>query len=317
MKHALLIIAHKNIKQLDRLVSSLEHDSFDIFIHFDSKWAISDDEIEMFKHQHHNAEVLEKRYSGVLDTWSLVEIAMELIQKALYTETQKKIEYGYFYLMSGQDYPIKSNDYIAQYLDRAYPKPLIDCTPETNDNWIHSTFKRIRHVNLYNKINKISKNKTVQKICKIPLYAYQEVLTLIVGSPYKHLKAMNIRLYGGSAWWALPREAVGFITEQYKTNRQVVKWYRKATTPEETFFQTMTMMSPAAEKVVLNDPYETKQNCMTFTYFQREGKPVTGHPYSFTVNEIDKIQKMPHLFARKFDIDIDEKIFDIIEEKCR
>lgn len=317
MKHAFLIIAHKNIQQLDKFLSSINYDSFDIFIHFDSKWNISDEEIDTLASTHRNVEVVDKRYSGVLDTWSLVEITMTLLQKALDTEKKRGIHYGYFYLLSGQDYPIKSNREIEKFLNDSYPKPLIDCTPEVRDNWVHSTFKRIRHVNLYNKINRLSENKKVQKLCKTPLYAYQEILTLIVGSPFKHLKKMNFTLYGGSAWWALPRECIIYINEQYTTNESLIKWYRKATTPEETFFQTMVMNSPMASLVVLNDPYESKQNCMTFAYFQDERKPATGHPYALTKDEIEKLIELPHLFARKFDMNIDSEIFDLVDKKCR
>lgn len=42
MKFAVLILAHKNLNQVDRLISSLEHPDFDFFIHFDSKMSLTE-----------------------------------------------------------------------------------------------------------------------------------------------------------------------------------------------------------------------------------------------------------------------------------
>lgn len=313
MRHVFLIIAHKNINQLQRLIQHLQSDRVDIYIHFDSKWNISQNEIKKFVESFQNTYAIEDRISGVLDTWSLVEIAMKLIEAANRESKKNGYHYGYYYLLSGQDYPIKPLKYILDFLDAQYPIPLIDCTPETKTNWIHSVFKRIRHVNLYNKINRISENPKIQKICKIPLYVYQEIETLVVGSPYKHLTDMGIKLYGGSAWWCLPEKVIVDILQTWNENTRLIKYFSKATTPEETFFQTMIMGSSLADRVVVNEPNETKQNCMTFAYFQDIDKPATGHPYIFTVNEFEKISKLHHLFARKFDIEIDSDILDRID----
>ncbi|WP_279167047.1 beta-1,6-N-acetylglucosaminyltransferase [Thomasclavelia cocleata] len=97
MVNAVLIIAHKNKNQLIRLIKSLEDNEFDIFVHIDKKWKITKEEIVEIKRATSHVTVLDKRISGFLDTWSLCQITIELIKKALI----KNKNYKYFILLSG------------------------------------------------------------------------------------------------------------------------------------------------------------------------------------------------------------------------
>ena len=46
MKHAVLIMAHKNKEQLKRLIRSLDCDEFDFFVHCDKHWKLSKEELK-------------------------------------------------------------------------------------------------------------------------------------------------------------------------------------------------------------------------------------------------------------------------------
>ena len=70
MRHAVLIIAHKNIDQVIRLIHSLQDESFDIYIHIDKKWAISPADLQKISEAGRYVVVLEERFSGFLDTQS-------------------------------------------------------------------------------------------------------------------------------------------------------------------------------------------------------------------------------------------------------
>ena len=96
---------------------------------------------------------------------------------------------------------------------------------------------------------------------------------------------------------------------------KIINLLRKTHTPEETFFQIMTMKSPVANLVDVNPKEMVAQNCMTYAYFSDKDKPFKGHPYIFTVDDYSKIISLPHLFARKFDETVDAKVFDLIDDK--
>ncbi len=54
MKHAVLIMAHKNKDQVIRLIKSLESESFDFYVHCDSDWDLSADDLADIKNCSNN-----------------------------------------------------------------------------------------------------------------------------------------------------------------------------------------------------------------------------------------------------------------------
>lgn len=308
MRHAVLIIAHKNVEQVIRLIHSLQDESLDIYIHIDKKWAVSPSDLQKIADAGRYVVVLEERFSGFLDTWSLCEITLALMKCALSCG-----DYGYYMLLSAQDYPIKPISYIKAYLDEQYPKPLIDCTPMVKDNWIYSGFRWIRFHAYYRLVERITKSVRLRKLLLLPAYALQLVVTMLVGSPYKRLKKEGCMLYGGSAWWILPHEIVKLCVEEVDKKTEIVKAFKLKNTPEETFFQTMAMRSRLKDMIEVNNPHEVLQNCMTYAYFFDETHAPTGHPYILNKNNFEMIKKRKELFARKFDIDVDAEILTMID----
>lgn len=296
MKHALMIIAHKNFEQLCHLVFALKHDALDIYVHIDKKWNIQEEKFEELKTVNDHVTICKRRISGYLDTWSLCEIALELMRLA-----KENDNYGYYYLLSGQDYPIKPIDSIVQYLDEQYPRPIIDCTPMRKDNWIYSGFKWIRFHAYYRLVERMTNNQKLRKFLLFPAYVIQYIITKLVGSPYKWLEKENCKLYGGSAWWCLPSEIVDLCLREQANNTKILRAFKIKNTPEETFFQTMAMRSKFKDMIEINDPYEILQNCMTYAYFFDNTHEATGHPFILTDSNYDMLLRRKELFARKFD----------------
>jgi hypothetical protein len=321
-KLAILLLAHKNQKQLERLITRLFNENIDVFIHLDQKWALTDKDItELLTASSKNVFLCENRISGKLFEWSLVEATLELIKKAKQVEEEKNINYNYFALLSGQDYPIKSLDHILQLLNESYPKPFIDCTPYHPSNFLK---KRFKSFSLENKIliyflrnyKPDTLSKVINRIKKAPFYALFFILKLFVPTPHAKLQKLNIKLYGGSQWWVLPDIVINKIHQEYFLNKsKIIDILSKTYGPDETFFQIMIMNSIFASLVELNDVMFKKQNCLTYAYFRDEGKPFTGHPYILRAENYDLLSKLPHLFARKFDETIDAEVLDLIDKK--
>ncbi len=309
MKHAVLILAHKNVEQVSRLVAALKSENLDIFIHFDKKMMVTNEEYSKIKEKNKNVYFSKQRVSCMLDTWSLVEATYYLLKLAKSTSN-----YNYYLLLSGQDYPIKSVNIILNYLEEQYPKPLIDCTPYDKNNWIAPGFSRCRNISMHNLVNKMTKRKWLKKLLLIPVYCYEILTTMFYGRPINILKKAGCDLYGGSAWWVLPDECINLIISEIEEETEIIKAFRRKTTPEETFFQTMVMRSNLAYLVEVNDINCVAQNCPTFAYFQDVDKPPTGHPYIFKIENYKKICDLPNMFARKFDQDVDAEILDAIDK---
>lgn len=153
MNHAALIMAHKNVDQVIRLIRSLSSDKIHVFVHLDKKMKITKSEKKDMSSCADNVYIIDERVNGMLDTWSLVEAALHLIRYAKEVGLQRGFNYSYFMLLSGQDYPIKSKKNISDYLKDSYPKPLIDCTPYDKSNWVYHKFNTFAFVKLHKFIN--------------------------------------------------------------------------------------------------------------------------------------------------------------------
>ena len=172
--HAVLIMAHKNKEQLIRLIKSLSVEEMDVYVHLDKNWKLSKEEIAEIKNVANNVYLVDKRVHGELDKWSLVQITLNLIESALENEKQNGIEYKYFMLLSGQDYPIKKKEYILNFLEKQYPKPLIDiCEICKIDSWCG---KKFLHVSTLNKIDAVYKKHPKGLLRKIKVEVTQQIL---------------------------------------------------------------------------------------------------------------------------------------------
>lgn len=314
--NAIMIMCHKNLAQVERLIKQCRSDNTKIIVHFDKKMQISDAELENFKNQKRGGVYLtRKRLSGVLDTRSLVDITFLMIDRVKEIENEENLHFKYFILLSGQDYIIKPIWFINEELAKNYPKPFIDCTPYDKSNWIYKKFRYGKNLMVYRRWVSRNFHKTIfRRTFRVPELIARKILSVLHKTDYDYFVRQGINIYGGSAWWILPDKAINYILEERQANE---KWFGRllnTETPEETFFQTLTMRSPVKDLVEINPKDMVAQNCKTWAYFSDVDKPFNGHPYVFTENEYEKLIEKNCWFARKFDIMISEKIFDMLDE---
>lgn len=309
MKIAVLLLVHKNLKQVKRLLSVLQHENIDIFIHIDKKCPFGESEIKNglpFK----NIWFTEKRFSVGLYEFSMIKAEEALIETAL-----EHGKYSYFILLSGQCYPIKSMDYIYSFLSQNYPKPFIEIVSEKEGNYVKKSLNSVY-------INKKFKLKTYAFLKKHFSYKVYRLLRyipggiaqinsgikqLFVGSPKKRLQNMGITGCCGSQWWILPDTIVKHALGMMK-NKPFCSAISDVFSCDETFFQTATMASPYKDLLVFNEnnDYLNKK-----WYFVFENG---SHPYVLTQKDYEKLISSDMLFARKFDINCDAKILDLLDE---
>lgn len=313
--NAILIMCHKNIEQVKRLVNKCISNSTRIILHIDPRQLILDDELSELS-QINGVYLTDVRIEGELDTRSLVDIAMEMINKAKEIEKIENIKFSYYLLLSGQDYLTKPIRYINSELEQMYPTPIIDCTPYDKNNWIYYKFCsniRLRKINRWI-TNKTKKKSVRRKFLRVFALVCQKAIQFCHKTDCDFAKLKGIDLYGGSAWWILPDLVIDYIKKEYDESSEYVEFLLSTLTPEETFFQIMTMRSPCKSMVHINSKDMVAQTCKTWAYFSDVGKPFKGHPYIFTKDEYEKIINKDCWFARKFDITIDATIFDLLDE---
>jgi hypothetical protein len=183
-------------------------------------------------------------------------------------------------LLSGQDYPISSNQNISRFFEEnrgrefieAFP---IDITDQKQVGW--SPFYRFRRIHFW-----IGKQRY-----KLPL--------LRRGMP-------NVDVHHGSTWWALTGDAVRYLDIEMKQNRSFNRYLRTGFLVEEVYVPSLIMNSPFAERV-------TNYN-VTFDQWTPDSGP---HPKVLDATDFDRLVSSPRLFARKFDLQKDSRILDMLD----
>ena len=305
MKVAALILAHKNAQQIAHLIRAIHTPEIDVFVHL---WKISKSEMEIISRE--GGEIVPRRVSTYLDEWSLVEATFILLKYAL-----NKNSYCYFFLLSGQDYPIKPIAAFTNYLNFYYPKPFIDCTPYDCDNWV---FHKFRKTPVHQLILKLTNRISGFFHVRVP--KAKEIRTFIDSLVPRRYAIYNKLLnrtdvYGGSAWWVLPDLVIKEIINDMNNNAPIVDLFKKSQTPEETFFQSFTMRSSLSKLVDVNPKEQVSQNCLTFANFTNPYKQFVGHPHIITVDDWWWLKERKEFFARKFDECVDNKIIGIINKE--
>lgn len=315
--NACLIMGHKNPLQIIRLAKRLiKNEENDVFIHLDSMMKKEDIVcVDRFCDENSRAYLCSKRIHGILDKRSLVDIVFIMLSEAKETEKRKNKHYIYYLLFSGQDYVIKNLNYINNELIKNYPKPYIDCTPYDKSNWIYHKFKYCKTALQYNDWITMHFSKgLIRSGLRVSAIIWAKVLSIIGRDSYNKLKKEHVSLYGGSAWWILPDIIIDFIRDKYNSKDRVSELIlNESSTPEETYFQIMSMMSPYSNMIDINQKDMILQNCKTWAYFFDKEKEFKGHPYIFTMKEYEKLKECNFWFARKFDIQIDEEILDELD----
>lgn len=303
LKVAVLMLAHKNKDQIERLISVLQHPSIDIYIHLDKKSELSPSDF-----QHPNVRFTDKRIDITLFDFSMIEAEMELIRTASSYE-----KYAYYILLSGQCYPLRHINNIYDYLCENYPKPLIEIISPK----IVTKFKKQFQYSYAMKKTRTKYSSIIRKkfpsigpyLWKLPggfIFLVTLMKTCLIGSPQKRLNGMNIDPYFGPQWWILPDTVIEEITNIWE-NKKFCACMRDCYSSDETFFQTAIMIYADRFGITLNEKgyYLNKK---WFTIFSQ------GHPVLLMEEHFDKLKSSKMLFARKFDIEKDSVILDMLDK---
>lgn len=316
---AVLILAHKNMAQLKRLVSRLTHPNVDIYVHLDRKWKVEPRDIDKLHGLNGGRVQLTKlRYSIDLFSWTMVAAELTLIEQAI----AQRSTYGYLVLMSGQDYPIRPIDDILAELESIFPEPICDTTMHHSQNWVNSSFSKtysmkpqracVRRI-IERHVHHFAINRALRGLNHGLFTVISVAKQAILSTPLRRIERMGLLAAGGSQWWILPTDMAGEAI-RWSRNRRLVGIFRDVGSADETFFQTVFANSCFANRLTVNTPHQTAQMNRTFTDFFGGRAESSGHPVILTVKHYPTLSKSRAFFARKFDPDQDSLILDLIDK---
>lgn len=308
-----LILAHKNPWQLKRMIDALQSKDARFYIHIDRNANIIPFQQQLSKYDHVCFLSKEYRHYGIWGDIGIVQATLALMRQALQENRN-----GYCVLLSGQDYPIKNKGYINTYLENHYGTNFIEIFPLSEDRWevkgtdrlsyykINLSFKRGDYILLPPVVNKAFFSiPTLKKIVKGLLRGKNVLIPALLKNRELPL---NLTPYGGAQWWAFPIETVQKIMTFVDEHPEYVDFHRYTLLADEIFFHTIFgNLFSLNEANVVNPP-------LTYTNWHKENVPL---PVTFTWEDFTELTTAgdSYLFARKFDEIIDEKIFDLLDEK--
>jgi hypothetical protein len=301
MKVAIIILAHNKPEQLNRLIRHLKHDDIDIFIHIDKKNNSMKKHIDI---NSPNIKVINNSVSVYWGTFSQIQATLNSLEEA-----RIKNRYDYYFLLSGQDYPIKTTEYILNFLKNSKGMNFIEFKEIYEKGWGSERLSKYYYILLRELNSKYLLNtswfgkrvlyRIIQEFIVFLENSTTGVAKLLKKKPTDFLK---IPLYGGSQWWILSSEAIDCIMKYIGTQESFVKGMKRSLIPDEVFFQT----------ILSNSDLVTKMENKNYRYIvMEEGR---FHPKILTMEDYDKLIKSDCIFARKFDDIYDSKVLDLIHE---
>ena len=304
MRIAYIILAHKDFQQLYRLVLRLNDSHASFIICVDKKT----DEAEYLKvvaslSRLKNIHFIKNRPKVHHYYFSMVQATIQCIEELF----QKNVSFAYAFLLSGQHYPIKTNQEIINFLQKNQGKEFINYFPLPSDvHWQDQRggLDRIErwHFLLISKWWHIYPGKLVRRVSANLRSRFMVMPRLVGKFLFKRTFPAGFQPYGGSQWWCLSRECLEFILEFVRNNKKFVDFFRYTLVPDEMFFQA----------IILNSHYKSKlvNDCLVHTKWTVEKR---SHPMVMTKLDFATLSKSQKLFARKFDTDEDVEILDMID----
>ncbi len=280
MRIAYLIMAHKNPSQIEKLIHKLNHPQFDVYIHLDKKTDIED-----YEHLTKNKRVffIHNRCKVTWGGISIPEAVLASMNEIITTEKQ----YDFITVMSGQDYTLRSSDEIYSYFNKRKGKNFLYLESLISP-WWHEAMKRIKR---YDMINYTFPGK----------YKFQWLKNIFMREKKFPLPYV---LYGGprAAWFTITLDCAEYVINFIKDNPQLKKFFFHTWGADEFIFPTIIMNSEFKKTVVIDNDF-------LYVDWSQGG----SSPKILTKDDFPALKKSSCYFARKFDIQTDEEIFDLLD----
>lgn len=311
MNTAYLILAHNQPNQLERLLSRLNQPGVYFYIHIDRK-SKDLDALLALKTKFINATILSVNNVNWMGYY-MVDSTLRLMQLAV----DSQISFKYIVLMSGQDYPIRSNTYINDF----YTKHNTDFIYFDNVSLMPANFGI--KVNYYHYMDVEAINPRNPKRNKLLTYLYFGLHKRFRQYFPKRKFYKGMQPFFGSQWFALRLDTIKYILEYVKQNPGYVSYMKNTEGPDELFFQTIILNSERRTNVYGYNNYleylKTRKPTDQFSpgysslRYMDWGAHLKSKPAVLDLSYYDTLKTEDYLYARKVDEKTSAQLLDKID----
>lgn len=299
MRHAYLIIAHAGWGQLKRLISLLDCDCCDIYIHIDKKAGEVPRE-GLIGAASRSKVFVKQEYKVYWGSFEMVQAEL-----MLFGEAHKK-HYDYYHLLSGADLPIKPQQEIYSFFEANAGKEFVHFDTDARlryDKEIHRRTKLYHFLQNYRRRFKVKALNSLFTFMERVLLVGQ--LILRVDRMKKH---PDFQIRYGSNWVSITDDLAAYILENEALINDVFKY---ANCADELFIQSLVHNNSRFRRRLFNQEYD--DSCTgNMRLIDMKGRGANGNPYTWRFSDRQEIFESKCLFSRKFNEQLDSQIIDAI-----
>lgn len=275
MKHAYLIMAHNEPEILNVLLSMLDDERNDLYLHIDKKSNLIN--VDALSVNHAKLIILQERISLYWMDISQVKTEMLLFETAY-----KNGPYAYYHIVSGVDLPIKTQDYIHQFCDTHQGKEFV-----AFENEPHNVADMKRKISKYHILpNHYRDGNYIRfRACN----AFRKMF-LYVQDKLNYNRKEELEFKKGSNWVCVTHEFVGYLLQKKEF---IFKRFKYVPACDEIFLQSIIWNSPFRDKI-----YKVNDGCKGYLHHIEWNRGV--FPYVWKSEDFNELINSDKLFARKF-----------------
>ncbi|MBT2620733.1 beta-1,6-N-acetylglucosaminyltransferase [Chryseobacterium sp. ISL-6] len=268
---AYLVLVHRLPEQFKRLFKAIYEPSNFYLIHIDKKANQEiGEEVKDFLKEYPNVHIL-KSEKVVWGGYSMVQAELDGMNYLL----SMSEKWDYFINLSGQDYPLKSQKIIKEFLSKNNGKSYIKVADQ-----------------------ELNRPETMNRIENY----FEELEDKISEDTHKRGFMKDIIPYIGGQWMILTRNCCEFICNSAEV-KKFETYYFNTLIADESFFQTV-LMNTSFDGILVNDDKRA-------IIWIPDGD-IKLRPKTFTKTDFEFLKTGSNLFARKFDDNVDDKIINSI-----
>ncbi len=281
-KFAYLVMAHGQFRLLRCLLSLLDDERNDIFIHLDAKVQNPPCEELRSAVRHSGLYFIDERHDV---RWgSSVQSRAEL---GLYAAAAAQGPYSRYFLMSGACLPLRSQEVIHQFFEQEAHQGKNFLV--VFDDYTRQHYRRLAHYHF-------SHRDPFSRLAKHVLKLFPWI---------DRIRGRFEQFAVGYNWCSLTQEAVDYLVERRHEIQQLLK---HTTCADEVYRQLLFMNAPELRETIYRDAEGETPN-LWMVDWSAGGR----HPAVFTMEDIPRLLASPCLFARKFS----EEHMDAVEAIVR
>jgi len=275
-KIAYFILVHRFPNQFKRLFKAIYDKDNYYLIHLDKK--VTEEiskEISCFLKAYPNAHILEST-NVIWGGYSMVQAELNGINYLLSLSKS----WDFFINLSGQDFPLKSQNEIREFLSNNKERNFIKTADQALDR--PDTMNRIEN-------------------------HFTETSSGFSDTVFKRSFMDDVTPFIGGQWMILSRSCCEFICYSNEV-KKYEDYYINTLIPDESFFQTV-LMNTSFPGIIVNDDKRA-------IIWVPDGL-IKLRPKTFTIEDLLFLSKGENIFARKFDDEHDGAIVDALELRLK